>query len=64
MAIIADDFTLAYFNFTLGLPTIISSEIPLPQQTIVSTMDEECVGEMKKEISTTDQWSDNAGTWD
>ena len=63
MAIIADDFTLAYFNFTLGLPTIVVSEIPLAEQTMISTMDEEFSNEMKKEVSNADEWSDT-GTWD
>ena len=63
MAIIADDFTLAYFNFTLGLPTIVVSDIPLIEPTRISTMDEEFLDEMKKDVSTTDEWS-NTGTWD
>ena len=68
MAIIANDFTLTYFNFSLGLPTSISSDIPSSETTvnpIVSSIDEEFRNEMKKDI-VDDEWSttDTNVTWD
>jgi len=64
MAIIANDFTLAYFNFSFGLPTIISSDISQSEtsiNSIISTID----NEMKTEI-TDNEWttSDTNATWD
>jgi hypothetical protein len=68
MAIIANDFTLTYFNFSLGLPTSISSDILSSETTvnpIVSSIDEEFRNEMKKDI-VDDEWSttDTNVTWD
>jgi hypothetical protein len=60
MAIIANDFTLAYFNFSFGLPQ------PNPQletivNPIVSDVDKEFTNEMKKDEWTT---TDTNSTWD
>ncbi len=63
MAIIANDFTLAYFNFSFGLPTIIlQSETTVNQN--ISMIDNEFINEIKKEI-TDNEWttSDTTSTW-
>ncbi len=60
MAIIANDFTLSYFNFSLGLPVILSSD----SSPMISTIDDEFTNEMKNEITDdNDQWMTTA-TWD
>ena len=63
MAIIANDFTLAYFNFSLGLPTIVSAEKISAEPTMICTIHDQFVDEMKKEVSNMDEWS-NTTTWD
>jgi hypothetical protein len=59
MAIIANDFTLGYFNFSSGLPVIVS-QTESSGNTIVSPMDEEFTNEMPKEITTDDPWMTTA----
>lgn len=69
MAIIANDFTLGYFNFSLGLPTSVpptvaqteaSSSVPT-----VSAIDDMFMNEIKNEIINT-EWTtnDTNATWD
>jgi len=63
MAIIANDFTLAYFNFSFGLPTIIlQSETSVNPS--ISMIDNEFINEIKKEI-TDNEWttSDTTSIW-
>jgi hypothetical protein len=63
MAIIANDFTLAYFNFSFGLPTIIQqSETSVNPN--MSMIDNEFINEIKKEIID-NEWttSDTTSTW-
>ncbi|CAF0809214.1 unnamed protein product [Adineta steineri] len=68
MAIIANDFTLGYFNFTLGLPIVAMPEI-LQSETsskpTVSMIDNEFTDEIKNEI-TDDRWTttNTNTTWD
>jgi len=45
MAIVANDFTLGYFNFSFGLPTVPSTE------TSISIIDNEFTDNMKAEIN-------------
>jgi len=68
MAIISNDFTLGYFNFSFGLPTVISSDISkseTPLNLTISSIDNEFINEMKEEITDND-WSttNTSATWD
>jgi len=68
MAIIANDFTLAYFNFSFGLPTVISSDISQSETLFhptISTIDNEFINEIKTEI-TDNEWTttDTTAIWD
>ncbi|CAF2395248.1 unnamed protein product [Rotaria sp. Silwood2] len=74
MAIIANDFTLGYFNFSFDLSSSISStitktkaetEIETASNLIISTINDNFTNEMKKEI-VDNEWSTNEtdATWD
>jgi hypothetical protein len=55
MAIIANDFTLGYFNFSFGLPVMLTqseSSINPPK----SPVDKEFTNEIQKEITNDDHW--------
>ena len=59
MAIVANDFTLGYFNFSSGLP-VMASQSESSMNQIVSPMDEEFANAMPKEINTDDLWMTTA----
>ncbi|CAF0926656.1 unnamed protein product [Rotaria sp. Silwood1] len=74
MAIIANDFTLGYFNFSFGLPSSIPSirtetktETETSNNQIISTIDDddEFINEIKKE-TINNEWPTNEtdATWD
>ncbi|UJR28379.1 hypothetical protein I4U23_009620 [Adineta vaga] len=68
MAIVANDCTIGYFNFTNGLPTITTSEIVQLETVInptISMIDNEFIDEIKSDIST-NKWTttDTNTTWD
>jgi hypothetical protein len=62
MAIIANDLTLGYFNFTLGFPTKTSAELLQTESClnpVVSSIDEEFINEIKKDKND-NEWDINA----
>ncbi|CAF0799027.1 unnamed protein product [Rotaria sordida] len=68
MAIIANDFTLGYFNFSFGLssPIITKTETEISNNQIISTINDDfTTNEIKKEI-VNNEWPTNEtnATWD
>jgi hypothetical protein len=63
MAIVANDFTIGYFNFTSGLPT--PAPLETTEEQAVYTVDNEFTGKSKADTST-DEWTaiDATTIWD
>ncbi|CAF0886212.1 unnamed protein product [Adineta ricciae] len=65
MAIVANDFTIGYFNFTTGLPTVTSLESETSTNSVVSSINNDFISEIKTE-NVTNEWSttDPSIVWD
>ena len=56
MAIVANDFTIGYFNFTTGLPTVTSLESETSTNSVVTIINNDFISEIKTE-NAMNEWS-------